>query len=159
MPDLDFIYKEYFKDVYKYIRSLGVQQDVAEEITQETFFKALKNINQFDGKGNIRVWLCQIAKNTYFTYYAKEKRSKEYADEIEVAANAVSIEEYLINHETAFKLYQNLHHLNEPYKEVFYMRIFCELPFSQIAQIFKKSESWARVTFHRAKIKLQEVME
>lgn len=126
---------------------------MAEEITQETFFKALKNIGKFKGDCKIRVWLCQIVKNTYFSLCQKNKHIIYEARE---ENGCECIEQKLINSETAWEIHKKLHFLDEPYKEVFTLRVFGELPFLQIAELLGKTESWARVTFHRAKIKLKE---
>ena len=128
---------------------------VAEEITQQTFFKALENIDSFNGNCKMRVWLCQIAKNSYFTYLKKEKL-KVNDTEIEEEAFFDNLEQTLVDKESAFQIHKQLHKLEEPYKEVFTLRLFGELTFSQIAELFGKTESWARVTYYRAKIKLKE---
>lgn len=152
MADFSEIYHEYFKDVYKYTVVLCKNEGLAEEITQETFFKALNNIQHFNGSCKLRVWLCQIAKNTYFSYLKKEKkRSQEIEEEF-----IDNLEQGLIQKESAFEIHKHLHNLDEPYKEVFTLRLFGELSFAQIAELFEKTESWARVTYHRAKIKLKE---
>lgn len=154
MSEFTDIYNQYFKDVYKYTLVLCKNEALAEEITQDTFFKALKSINDFNGKCKMRVWLCQIAKNTYFTHLKKEN-NETYAAEIE-EAYFDNFEQKLINRESAFQIHKLLHNLDEPYKEVFTLRLFGELSFAQIAELFEKTESWARVTYHRAKIKLKE---
>ncbi len=157
--DFDKIYQLYFKDVFIYIRSLSINEDVAEEITQETFVKALKSIDNFDGSKDIRAWLFTIAKNTYFTYY---KRQKIFADS-EVPDEIPSIESSLVDHflneESAFLIHRFLHSMDEPYKEVFSLRVFGELPFEKIGLLFGKSPGWARVTFYRAKKQILEYME
>lgn len=152
VEDFEKIYKLYMKDVYKYILALSRNHDVAEEITQETFFKALKNIDRFKGECKISVWLCQIAKNTYYSYCAKEKRRSEHTTEIHLP----STEDDFDRKETVFELHKRLHNLPEPYKEVFSLRIFGELPFAKIAELFGKTENWARVTFYRAKLKMED---
>lgn len=152
MTDFTAAYNQYFKDVYKYTLALCKNEALAEEITQETFFKALKNINNFDGKCKMRVWLCQIAKNTYFTLRKKEKTQNF----LEIAEENDNLEQTFINKDSAFQIHKLLHKLDEPYKEVFTLRLFGELSFAQIAELFEKTESWARVTYHRAKIKLKE---
>ena len=152
MTDFTEIYNQYFKDVYKYTLVMCKNEAIAEEITQETFFKALKSINNFNGTCKMRVWLCQIAKNTYLIYLKKEKKQKFDIEE----AYFDNFEQQLINKESAFQIHKLLHKLDEPYKEVFTLRLFGELSFAQIAELFEKTESWARVTFHRAKIKLKE---
>lgn len=154
MTDFQEVYDLYFKDVYKYALSLSRNEHVAEEITQETFFKALKNIDAFRGQCRLYVWLCQIAKNTYFTYARKQKRD---APE-EEGASGEGLEERLITKESAFEIHKVLHKLPEPYKEVFSLRVFGELSFAQIGELFGKTESWARVTYHRARLKIKEEM-
>lgn len=155
MEDFSDLYDQYFKDVYRYILSLSKNQSIAEEITQETFFKALNNINTFEGKCKIYVWLCHIAKNTYFSYFKKEKRYNYDAD-IADTLSYISLEERLFKKETAFEIHKRLHVLEEPYKEVFSLRLFGELSFVQIADLFGKTESWARVIYHRARLKIKE---
>lgn len=154
MADFDEIYRVYFDDVYKYVLTLSRNSSVAEEITQETFFKALKNIGNFDGSCKIYVWLCQIAKNTYFSHYKREKKHTEKgvvefeeADEFEVK---------LINKDDAFAIHKVLHALEEPYKEVFTLRTFGELSFAKIGELFGKTDGWARIIYHRAKLRIKE---
>lgn len=155
MTEFSEIYDKYFKDVYRYALCLSRNKFIAEEITQETFFKALKGIESFDGNCKLYVWLCQIAKNTYFSYLKREKRLSQ-PSEIEKVFNDENIERQFLTQESALQIHKALHNLQEPYKEVFTLRIFGELSFAQIGEIFQKTESWARVTFHRAKIKLKE---
>ncbi|WP_313019666.1 sigma-70 family RNA polymerase sigma factor [Acetoanaerobium noterae] len=157
MVDLSEIYSQYFSDVYKYAYSLCKNKDIAEEITQDTFFKAMKNIDTFNGSCKLFVWLCQIAKNTYFTYLKKEKKFLG-SEEMENIADDEKIEQSLLEKETAFELHRVLHRLEEPYKEVFSLRVFGELSFMQIAELFGKTESWARVTYYRSKNKIKELL-
>lgn len=152
MTEFEDIYERYFKDVYAFVYALSRNDKVAEEITQETFFKAFKGIESFNGQCKLQVWLCQIAKNTYFTYLEKQKR---FSDQDVPEQEGVRIEELMMDKENVFRIHQALHRMEEPYKEVFTLRIFGELSFRQISQLFGKTESWARVTFHRAKQKLQ----
>ncbi len=155
MIDFGEIYSLYMKDVYKYALALSRNPDIAEEITQETFFKALKSIDKFKGECKMSVWLCQIAKNTYYSFCAKEKRRSEHMHE----DFAVSVEDNLVSSETVFELHKRLHNLPEPYKEVFSLRVFGELPFAKIAELFEKTESWARVTYCRAKLKMEDTQD
>ena len=155
MTEFSKIYDEYFQYVYRYTLSLCQDAAIAEDVTQETFFKALKSIDKFNGKCKLQVWLCQIAKNTYFSYCEKEK-SKMKKEISEIQTDSKEIEKGLINNETAFEIHKLLHKLQEPYKEVFTLRTFGELSFAQIGELFGKTESWSRVTYHRAKLKLKE---
>lgn len=156
MSEFEDIYNQYFKDVYKYALSLTRDEHTAEEITQETFFKALKSIDQFDGRCKLYVWLCQIAKNTYFTSRQRMLKGNEL---IEEPYPDEPLEEKLMKQETAWELHKILHSLDEPYKEVFSLRAFGELSFRQIGELFGKTESWARVTYHRAKVKIKEELQ
>ncbi|GLC81157.1 RNA polymerase sigma factor [Lacrimispora brassicae] len=158
MADFDEIYSLYFKDVYKYVLSISRDEMIAEEITQETFFKALRNIHKFDGKCKLYVWLCQIAKNTFYTYKKKETYHEDLTEAEDILAD-VNIEQRLLTKESVFNIHKVLHGLDEPYKEVFMLRVFGDLSFSQIGSLFEKTESWARVTYYRAKMKLKERIE
>lgn len=158
MTDFNEIYSLYFRDVYKYVLSISRDEMIAEEITQETFFKALKNIDKFDGKCKLYVWLCQIAKNTFFTYRKKEKYHEDLTEAENILVES-TIEQSLLSKESVFNIHKELHRLDEPYKEVFMLRVFGDLSFSQIGSLFEKTESWARVTYHRAKMKLKERLE
>ena len=152
MPDFEAVYRQYFADVYKYVLALSRDEQTAEEVTQETFFKALTAIDSFRGDCQLRVWLCQIARNQYLSLCRERKRFGETADE----PGGSGIEEGFADREAAKKLHRLLHGLPEPYKEVFSLRTFGELPFSQIGELFGKTESWARVTYFRARQKLKE---
>lgn len=152
MPDFETVYRAYFADVYKYALALSRDETAAEEITQETFFKALSAIDSFRGDCQFRVWLCQIARNQYLTLCRERKRFAE--GKAEPADGGV--EERFADADAAKRLHVLLHGLPEPYKEVFSLRTFGELPFAQIGELFGKTENWARVTYFRARQKLKE---
>ena len=156
--EFEQIYITYFRDVYLYIRRLSNSEHIAEEITSETFFKAMKSIDSYRGDCDIRVWLCQIAKNCYYSYIKKADRT-ECIDNVEIAEQGASFEERLFRHDTAMQIQKILHDVPEPYKEVFMWRVYAELSFKQIGQIFGKSENWACVTYHRARNKIKEKLE
>ena len=156
--EFEQIYTTYFCDVYRYICKLSNSEHIAEEITSETFFKAMKSIDSFRGDCDIRVWLCQIAKNCYYSYIKKAGRT-ECIDNVEIAEQGASFEERLFRHDTAMYIQKILHDVPEPYKEVFMWRVYAELSFKQIGQIFGKSENWACVTYHRARNKIKEKLE
>ena len=155
-PDFEQIYRIHFSDVYKYVLSLCRDEATAEEVTQETFFKALKSIDKFNGSCKLHVWLCQIAKNTYFSLHRKQSRFVDTETDI---PSGVDIESDFLDKDKARRLHVLLHNLDEPYKEVFTLRVFGELPFSQIGDLFGKTDSWARLIFYRAKKRLQEGIE
>ena len=147
MQDFEQVYRTYFTDVYRYVLSLCRNEGIAEEVTQQAFFKALQAIGGFRGECRLYVWLCQIAKNEYYTWLRKNRGGEPMEDRVE------DLEQKFLRRETAF------HALPEPYKEVFSLRLFGELPFAQIGQLFGKTESWARVTYHRARLKLKEELQ
>ena len=157
VADFEQMYNEHFSDVYKYILSLCQNEAIAEEITQETYFKAMQSIEKFNGTCTVYVWLCQIAKNTHFSLCKKQKRFVSCDDE-DWQSEADIVTAYL-DKDTSKRLHILLHNLGEPYKEVFTLRVFGELPFIQIAELFGKTDSWARLIFYRAKKQLQEGME
>lgn len=155
MADFGNVYKESFHDVYKYVLSLCQDELIAEEITQATFCKAMENFDRFKGNCSLFVWLCQIAKHTYFTLYKKRKKCVSESEYNALMTESSDLESKYIDKETSKRLYQLLHTLNEPYKEVFMLRVFGELPYSQISELFSKTDSWARLIFYRAKKELR----
>ncbi len=150
MKEFEAIYTEYFTDVFVYIRRLAGDAQIAEEITAETFFKAMQALDGFKGKCDIRVWLCQIAKHCYFTYLRRNRRLVP-ADAAAELAEEHDLAQSLADAELTERIHGILHTLGEPYKEVFTLRVFGELKFKQIAKLFGKSENWACVTYHRAR--------
>ena len=154
VKEFETIYFEYYDMVFRYVFSLCKEETWAEEITQEAFFKALKNINSFRGECKLSVWLCQIAKNIFYKEAKKRKRQVDYP--LEIIHDANDIKQKIYNKDETLEIHKLLHKLKEPYKEVFWMRTFGELSFKDIGLIFGKSESWARVTYHRAKMKIKE---
>lgn len=161
IPDFDKLYEKYFRYVYQYVRRLSHNDSVAEEVTSDTFFKALSSLEGFRGECDIRVWLCQIAKNSYFSYMRKNKWLDLIADieQLEQIPFEETPEELLLRKDDVSSIRFALHDLQEPYKEVFMWRVLGELSFSQIGKIFSKTENWACVTYHRARKMIQKKME
>ena len=159
--DFEQLYKTYFNDVYLYILRLSGNEHIAEEITSDTFFKAMKSIDSFRGDCDVRVWLCQIAKNCYYSYVKKNNRTERVEEEELAMLPDVSpgVEEELARRDEVERIQKVLHEIGEPYREVFMWRVYAELSFKQIAQIFGKSENWACVTYHRARKKILEGLE
>lgn len=159
--NIEELYRTYFDIVYRYIRSISQDGSLAEEVTQETFFKALEKIDQFRGDCDVRVWLCQIAKNTLYDHLKKQKKQLLGDEKLEKAESAGGelLEEKLAQRSQAMEIHKVLHRLSEPYKEVFSLRTFGELTFREIGMLFGKSENWARVTYYRARVKIREELE
>lgn len=161
MTDFESIYRTYFDDVYRYISGLSGDKNLAEEITSETFFKAMGAIDGFRSDCSMRIWLCQIAKNCYYSHVEKSRRTV-HVDESELSNrpdDSMSPEQQFIHRDQAREIRMILHDIPDPYKEVFMWRTFGELSFKQIGQIFGKSENWACVTHHRAKAMIQKRLE
>lgn len=158
VADFEKIYKENFDFIYKYLLRLSGNSSVAEELTSETFFRAYMNISKLKDENKVSVWLCQIAKNSYYAYYNEQKKLGQL-DEAENIKSEAEIENFFEQKELSEKAFQCLHSLDEPYKEVFMLSVFGQLSLKDISKIFNKSESWARVTFYRAKQKLSERMK
>ena len=154
MIEFNDVYAQYFQYVYRYVLSLCRNETIAEDITQDAFVKALARIDSFNGNCKIQVWICQIAKNTFLSYCEKTKKYESSFGEQEWDI-VEDYEQRFFDKEHIFELHKALHSLSEPYKEVIMLRTFGELSFAQIAELFGKTESWARVTYHRAKIKLK----
>lgn len=156
--DYEKLYNAYYMQVYSYAITLTKNPEQAEEITQHTFVKAMSSKSKYGGQSSELTWLCAIAKNLYYD----EIRRKQKLTKIEDVDNIPSsddLEKAVSDADAAFRIHMVLHELEEPYKEVFQLRVFGELSFSQIASIFGKTESWARVTYHRARLKIKERME
>ncbi|MNW29013.1 RNA polymerase sigma factor [Paenibacillus massiliensis] len=159
MTDFEQIYNQYFRDVYRFVYALSRNEALSEEITQETFFKALRSIHSFKGHCKLGVWLCQIAKNTYFSHLDKQKRCVPLEEDGPFQDEDGDPEKMLLIKDETMRLHLALHHMKEPYKEVFTLRVFGELSFAEISGLFEKSEGWARVTFYRSKQKIQGLMK
>ena len=156
--DVDFeqLYNTYFMKVYSFVMTLAKKQYIAEEITQNTFFKAMTAYKNYSGSSSEFTWLCSIAKNLFIDEQRKNKLC--FGLDKDTVSNT-SMEKAFIDEDTAFRVHQVLHNMDEPFKEVFQLRVFGELQFSKIGSLFGKTENWARVTYHRARLKIQERME
>lgn len=156
--DIEKLYKTYFMKVYSYVLNLVKNQSAAEEITQNTFVKAMSSKQDFQEMSSEYTYLCAIAKNMSMDYFRAEQKKAELPEETLVSENDHVIDE-MIKKETTLNIHMILHDMEEPYKEVFELRVFGELSFAEIATIFHKTESWARVTYHRARLKLKERLD
>lgn len=150
-----FFHAEY-KAVYRYVLSLCRNETEAQDITQDAFLKAMQAKESFLGNSSVYTWLCAIARNTWLEKIRKKHRLVPMdADMVEDVA---SLEERITNRDTVMQVHKILHTIEDPYKEVFSLRVFGQLSFARIAELFGKTESWARVTYHRARKKIIEKM-
>lgn len=157
MTEFEKLFNENRDFVFKYLMKMTHDTLLAEELTQETFFRAYMNYASLRNKEKASVWLCQIAKNTYYAWYNEQKK-KDSLDSLETASTDENIEDTFVQKELSQKALRCLHELEEPYKEVFMLSVFGGFSLKEISSIFGKSESFARVTFYRAKQKLLEKM-
>ena len=160
MQSMDEIYRQYARTVYKYLLSLTQDADLAEELTQETFYQAIRSSARYDGSSKITTWLCGIAKNVLFTWRRKHKETTPLEDPEQMTElTEKSSEDTVLQSMEKLELIRRLHDLPEPYREVMYLRAFGGLSFKEIAEVSGKTENWARVTFYRGKEKLKKGSE
>lgn len=157
MTEFEKLFSENREFIFKYLMKMTRDFSLSEELTQETFFRAYMNYASLRDKSKTSVWLCQIAKNTYYAWYNEQKK-KGTLDELENVGDARNMEDAFVQKELSQKALMYLHELEEPYKEVFMLCVFGGFSLKDISLVFGKSESWARVTFYRAKQKLLERM-
>lgn len=159
MSDFETIYRQYGKTVYGFLLSLSHDEALSEELAQETMFRAIMNIKSFRGDSKMSVWLCQIAKNLYFEWLKKSKRTVPIDENVARYDSGRDIAAELADRDIADKILQYLHELDEPYKEVFTLHALGDVPLTRISQLFGKSDSWARVTYYRAKAMITAKLE
>lgn len=134
------IYNEYFRDVFHFVLGLTRSGDIAEEITQETFVRVLKKLNEYDGVRDHRAWLFTIARNAWCDHCRRRRLLTDVPDEdMDVRDASAGLQEQLVDAETALEIHRFLHDMPEPHKEVFTLRVFGELPYERIGLIFGKS--------------------
>lgn len=158
MNAYDEIYQKYAREVYLYLLKLSKNPTVAEDLMQTTFLKAVEKQHTFKGNSKISTWLCAIAKNEYLNEWRK-KENQNLSLEVAKEYMGQSFEEKLADKEFGQKIHKILHNMKEPYKEVFTLRVFGELSFNEIGELFDKTDLWARVTYRRAKEKIVDVLD
>ena len=151
------LYNTYYMRVFSYVMTLSGDRNASEEITQEAFFRAFSKTAAFRNESDEVTWLCAIAKNCFVD--ETRRRSKTGPIPEDLPAAGTTIEQQVTDKDSSFRIHTALHTMDEPYQEVFELRVFGELSFSQIGTIFGKTENWARVTYHRARLKLKERMD
>ena len=158
VTEFEQIYREHFDTVYRFLIRLCRNEPLAEELAQETFFRAMRSLGKFDGRCRVDVWLCQIAKNLWYDECRKNKKLKNISEEeLFNIEEKSTIEENIVSGEEKIEIYKKMQKLDEKTREVMYLRISGELSFKEIGIILNKTENWARVTFYRGKNKLKEV--
>lgn len=157
MAEFEELFSENRAFIFRYLMKMTQDASLAEELTQETFFRAYINYASLRSREKAPVWLCTIARNTYYAWYNEQKKQAPL-DNLENISDGNSLEESFARAELSQKALRCLHELDEPYKEVFSLFVFDGFSHRDIGSVFGKSESWSRVTFYRAKQKLLERM-
>ena len=158
MESMNDIYQQYAKSVYRFLMSKTRNEDLAEELTQETFYQAIRSIDKFDGSCKLSTWLFGIAKNQFFNYSRKNPVLQDISEYQEELESDEKVDDKVITSFERVELIRLLHKCPEPYREVLYQRIFGNLSFREIGEVLGKSENWARVTYYRGKEKLKKGM-
>lgn len=158
MTEFEEVYRTYFREVELYLRAICKDELLAEELTEQVFFQALKALPTFRGDCDIRTWLCAMGRNLYLSHLRRQKPT-ESIDELQIPDPRRSIEEQVSDKQQALAIHKVLHDLPEPYKEVFSLRVFGQLSFTDIGGLFGKTANWACVTYHRARQKIQKDLE
>ena len=156
MEDMNELYVVYRQTVFGYLLRISRNADLAEELTQETFYQASRRIDQFRGDSSLSTWLCGIARNLFHTELRKRKTPPPADLPTEPPPDPLDL---LVRSDRAMEGQRALHQLSEPYREVFTLRTFCDLSHAQIGSLFGKSEAWARVTYYRARQRLAEALK
>ena len=158
---MDAIYKKYCKCVYNFLYKLTNDIELSEELTQETFYTAIKKINTLNKKESIRTWLYQIAKNKWKDYLKKNKKANIDLDEntVENLVANYDIEEDMIAKDNIIEFYKKIHMLDIDTREIIYLKIIRNFTFKEISQILGKNEEWARTKFYRGKLKLKKSLK
>lgn len=160
MAEFKEVYKQYAKKVYYYLLALTKDAQEAEELLSETFYQAFLHIDKFEGRSSIFTWLCQIGKNAWLKECKRKKRFDEKGIEtLEHQNEGESPEALVIKKEAELLLKNAIFQLEEPYREVFMLRVFADMKLKDIAAEYSRSEEWARITYYRAKNKIRKHIE
>ena len=154
MFEMDAAYREYAVMVYKFLLSLCYEEELAEELTQETFYQAVRSVDRYDGSCKVSTWLCQIAKHLWYREMERRKRKGTSELTADMESLEKTVEEQLLVKEEKMELFRKVHVLDEISKEIVLLRVTGAFSFKEIAELFGKNENWARVTYYRAKQKL-----
>lgn len=159
MKAIGEIYKENSKVVYGFLYSYTKDRELAEELTQETFLKAIKSIHRYNGECKMSVWLCQIAKHLLYQEWNKRGKIVKTSFDGNIKVSMDNVEELIVSNENKKSIYKMIQAMDDPYKEVMYLRLTGDLSFKEIGEILERTENWARVTYYRGKSKVIRRLE
>lgn len=153
MISMDNVYREYSNMIFRYLLSMTGDENVAEEITQETFYQAVRSADKYDYSCKVFSWLCSIAKNKLYEYWRTHPKTDELNEDV---GTIDSPEIQILSQIGKIEIMKAIHRLSEPTREVMQLRLFSDLSFKEIGEVFNKTENWARVTYYRGKINLRK---
>lgn len=156
MQSVEQVYKEHAQTVYRYLLSITRDAHLSEELTQETFYQAVKSIGKYDSSCKMSTWLCSIAKNVWRTYQRKHPIMDEMVEQIPLKDQT---EDVVLANLSKVNLFKKLQKMEGETKDVLYFRLFGDLSFREIGEILGRTENWARVTYYRGKEKLRKELE
>ena len=157
MDSMEQIYLEHAKTVYGFLLTRTGNPELAEELTQETFYQAVKHVDRYEGKSSVSTWLCGIAKNLWYGYLKKQKNQTSLSEAEEIPVDSAETE--LFRGWENLQVLRMIHRLEDPMREVIYLRLIGNLSFAQIGEIMERNENWARVTYYRGKEKVMKEAE
>ena len=157
MDSMEQIYLEHARTVYGFLLTRTGNPDLAEELTQETFYQAVKHVDRYEGKSSVSTWLCGIAKNLWYGYLKKQKNQTSLSEAEEIPVDSAETE--LFRGWENLQVLRMIHRLEDPMREVIYLRLIGNLSFAQIGEIMERNENWARVTYYRGKEKVMKEAE
>ena len=157
MDSMEQIYLEHAKTVYGFLLTRTGNPDLAEELTQETFYQAVKHVDRYEGKSSVSTWLCGIAKNLWYGYLKNQKNQTSLSEAEEIPVDSAETE--LFRGWENLQVLRMIHRLEDPMREVIYLRLIGNLSFAQIGEIMERNENWARVTYYRGKEKVMKEAE
>ena len=156
MHSVEQVYKEHAQTVYRYLLSITRDAHLSEELTQETFYQAVKSIGKYDSSCKMSTWLCSIAKNVLRTYQRKHPIMDEMIEQIPLKDQT---EDVVLANMSKVNIFKKLQKMEGETKDVIYFRLFGDLSFKEIGEILGRTENWARVTYYRGKEKLRKELE
>ena len=157
MDSMEQIYLEHARTVYGFLLTRTGNPDLAEDLTQETFYQAVKHVDRYEGKSSVSTWLCGIAKNLWYGYLKKQKNQTSLSEAEEIPVDSAETE--LFRGWENLQVLRMIHRLEDPMREVIYLRLIGNLSFAQIGEIMERNENWARVTYYRGKEKVMKEAE
>lgn len=156
MLDMDETYRKYSRYVFKYLMTLCLEEYTAEELTQETFYQAVRKAHTFNGSCNVSTWLCQIAKHLWYQELSRRNHFGQNSTDKERPSEVSPPDELTDMRETKIQIFQKIHLLSDPEREVMLLRLTGAFSFKEIGEVMGRSENWARVTFFRSKQKIMK---